>query len=189
MLYPSSFCALWLGNSGYCLNFSILLSYLFPNCLPREDSLCLPVLCGISGLIASSAPSLVYAKSLQSCLTLCDPTDCGPPGSSVHGDSTGKHTGVGCHFLLQGIFPTQGLNPHLLNLLHWQAGSLPLVPPQKPRVSSQESYFSREIPKRSRWSSYMAEGPEKSPWRVWQEGPRAVKLFLSEQGKSPRKFY
>ena len=118
MLYHSSFCALWLGNSGYCLNFSILLSYLFPNWLSREDSLCLPVLCGISGLIASSAPSLVYAKSLQSCLTLGDLMDCGPPGSSVHGDSTGKHTGVGCHFLLQGIFPTRGLKPCLLWLLH-----------------------------------------------------------------------
>ena len=34
----------------------------------------------------------------------------------------------GCHFLLQGAFPTQGLNPHLLHLLHWQAGSVPLVP-------------------------------------------------------------
>ena len=32
-----------------------------------------------------------------------------PPGSSVHGDSPGKNTGVGCHALLQGIFPTQGL--------------------------------------------------------------------------------
>ena len=38
----------------------------------------------------------------------------------------GKNTGVGCHFLLQGIFPTQGLNLHLLHLLHWQTGSLPL---------------------------------------------------------------
>ena len=32
----------------------------------------------------------------------------------------GKNTGVGCHFLLQTIFPTQGLNSHLLHLLHWQ---------------------------------------------------------------------
>ena len=48
-------------------------------------------------------------------------------------DSPGKHTGVGCHALFQGIFPTQGSNPHLLSLLHWQAGSLPLVPPGKPR--------------------------------------------------------
>ena len=36
---------------------------------------------------------------------------------------------MGCHALFQGIFPTQGSNPHLLCLLHWQAGSLPLVPP------------------------------------------------------------
>ena len=42
-----------------------------------------------------------------------------------------KNTGVGCHFLLQGIFLTQGLNPHLLCLLHWQVDSLPLAPPGK----------------------------------------------------------
>ena len=38
-------------------------------------------------------------------------------------DSLGKNTGVGRHFLLQGIFPTQGLNLGLLCLLHWQVGS------------------------------------------------------------------
>ena len=52
--------------------------------------------------------------------------DCSPPGSSVHGGSPGKNTGVGCH-ALQGISLTQGLNLHLLCLLHWQAGSLPLA--------------------------------------------------------------
>ena len=51
----------------------------------------------------------------QSCPTLCDPMDCSPPGSSVHGDSPGKNTGVGCHALFQGIFPTQGSNPGLLH--------------------------------------------------------------------------
>ena len=44
-------------------------------------------------------------------------------------DSPGKNTGVGCHSLLQGIFPTQGSNLHLLCLLHWQADSLPTVSP------------------------------------------------------------
>ena len=44
-------------------------------------------------------------------------------------DSPGKNTGVGCHALLQEIFPTQGLNPSLLCLLHWHVDSLPLVPP------------------------------------------------------------
>ena len=38
----------------------------------------------------------------------------------------GKNTGVSCQFLLQGILPTQGSNPHLLPLLNWQAGSSPL---------------------------------------------------------------
>ena len=42
----------------------------------------------------------------QSCLTLCDPMDCSPPGSFVHGYSPGKDTEVGCHALLQGILPT-----------------------------------------------------------------------------------
>ena len=50
----------------------------------------------------------------QLCLTLCDAMDCSPPGSSVHGDSPGKNTGVDCHAFLQGIFPTQGSNPGLL---------------------------------------------------------------------------
>ena len=61
------------------------------------------------------------AKSLQSCPAVWDPMDCSLPW-----DSSGKSTGVGCHALLQGIFLTQGLNPGLLCLLHWQASSLPL---------------------------------------------------------------
>ena len=51
----------------------------------------------------------------QSCLTLCDLTDCSPPGFSVHGDSPGKNTGVGGHALLQGIFLTQRAIPGLLH--------------------------------------------------------------------------
>ena len=53
----------------------------------------------------------MHAKSLQTCLTLCAPMDCRPPGSSVHGDSPGQNTGVGSLSLLQGIFPTQVSNP------------------------------------------------------------------------------
>ena len=45
--------------------------------------------------------------------TLCDPMDYSLQGTSVQGDSPGKNTGVGCHALLQGIFPTQGSNPGL----------------------------------------------------------------------------
>ena len=52
-------------------------------------------------------------KVVQLYLTLCNPVDCSLPGSSVHGDSPGKNTAVGCHSPLQGIFPTQGSNPGL----------------------------------------------------------------------------
>ena len=53
----------------------------------------------------------------QTCLTLCDSMACSPPGLCPW-DSPGNNTGVGCHFLVQGIFPTQGLNPCLLCLPH-----------------------------------------------------------------------
>ena len=59
----------------------------------------------------------------QSCPTICDPIDCSLSGSSVHGIFPGKITGMGCHFLLQGIFLTQRLNPSLMHLLLWQVGS------------------------------------------------------------------
>ena len=52
--------------------------------------------------------------------TLGDPMDCSPPGSSVHGDSPGKNTGVGCGALLQRTFLTQGLKlgpPHCRQIL------------------------------------------------------------------------
>ena len=54
----------------------------------------------------------------QSCPTLFNSMECSQPGSSGHGDSPGKNAGVGCHALLQGIFLTQGSQPHLLYLLH-----------------------------------------------------------------------
>ena len=50
-------------------------------------------------------------------------------------DSPDKNTGVGYHFVLQGIFPTQGIK-HLLCLLHWQADSSPPAPPVKPLAST-----------------------------------------------------
>ena len=79
-----------------------------------------------------SASVCVPVKLLQSCWTLCNPMDYSLPGSSVHRDSPVKNTGVDCHALLQGIFPTQGLNLHLLYLLYWQAGSYHQAPPGNP---------------------------------------------------------
>ena len=66
-------------------------------------------------------------------------------------NSPDKNTGVGCHALLQGIFPTQGSNPRLLRLLHWEADSLPTEPRGKPVDLAT-------------WR-YMA-----FPWRTFQEG-------------------
>ena len=55
--------------------------------------------------------SCVHVQSLQTCPTLCNPKDCNLPGSSVRGDSPGKNTRVGCHFLLQGNLPDAGIEP------------------------------------------------------------------------------
>ena len=57
------------------------------------------------------------AKSLQSCLTLCNPRDCSLPGSSVHGILQARYWS-GFHALLQEIFPIQGSNAWFLRLLH-----------------------------------------------------------------------
>ena len=64
----------------------------------------------------------------QSRLTLCDPMDCRLPGSSVYEHSLGKNTGVGCHVLLQGTFPTPEIEPRSPAL---QADSLSSEPPWK----------------------------------------------------------
>ena len=68
---------------------------------------------------------LCYAKSLQSCPTLCDPMDRSLLASSVHRDSPGMNTGVGCHGLLQGILPIQGsstlLGGFFTNSATWEA--------------------------------------------------------------------
>ena len=69
----------------------------------------------------------------QSCPTLCNPMDCGLPDSSVHGMSQARILEWVVISLLQGIFPTQGSNPHFLSLLHWQADSLPLSHQGSPR--------------------------------------------------------
>ena len=64
--------------------------------------------------------SVCVCVRAQLCLTLCDPMDCSLPVSSVR-DSPGKNTGMGCHILLQGMFPTRGLNPglpHCRQILH-----------------------------------------------------------------------
>ena len=86
----------------------------------------------------------------------CDPMDCSPPGSSVHGISPGKNTGMGCHFLLQRIFPNQGSNP---SLQHWHADSLPLSYP----ISSIR-IVKEHIPLGLNFQSYQAYVTSNTEW-------------------------
>ena len=83
-----------------------------------------------------------YCVRAQSCLTLRDPMDCSPPGSSVHGDFPDKNTGVGCHVLLE-IFPTQGSNP---GLVHSRQILYPLSHQGSPGILEWVAYpFSRDL--------------------------------------------
>ena len=87
----------------------------------------------------TSSAQLCAAKGKVSVVrthpTLCGPVDCSPPGSSVHGNSPGKNTGVGNHTLLQGIFLFQESNP---GFLHWKADSLPSEPPDPRAVQGEK---------------------------------------------------
>ena len=74
----------------------------------------------------------LHAKSLQLCPILYDPVDCSLPGSSVHGILQARILEWVAMPSSRGIFPNQGLNPHLLCLLHWQVGSSPPAPHRKP---------------------------------------------------------
>ena len=79
-----------------------------------------------------------------SCPTLCGTMDCSSSGSSVSGGSPSKNTGVGCHALLQGIFPTHGLNPGLLPCRQILYG---LSHQERSRILEWVAYpFSRDLP-------------------------------------------
>ena len=76
-------------------------------------------------LLHSFSRSMCTCAVAQLCPTLCDPRDCSPPGSSVHGIIQARTLEWVAIFLLQGNFPTQRSNLPLLRLMHWQADSLP----------------------------------------------------------------
>ena len=86
--------------------------------------------------LVSNRAEMTGAWVLRACSTLCDPMD--PTRLLCPWDVPGKDAGMGCHFLLQGTFPTWGSNFHLL---HWQADSLLLshVGSQKYRVCTDQS--------------------------------------------------
>ena len=73
-------------------------------------------------------------------------------------NSPGHNTGVGSLSVLQGIFPTHELKPRFLRLLHWQAGSLPLVPPGKPIAPLHNFFYSYDL-----FHKFTCELPEALP--------------------------
>ena len=75
--------------------------------------------------------SPLWREVTQSCLTLCNPMDCSPAKPLYPWDFPGKNTGVGCHFVLQEIFLSQGLNPVLP---HCGQNLYPLSHQGNPRV-------------------------------------------------------
>ena len=127
--------------------------------LPTED---------LKTFSSSVPPSLsLCAQSLQPCLTLCNPRDRTPPGSSVRGTLPGKNTGVDGHALLQGIFWTQGLNLHILCLRHCRWVLYPLSPPGKPS-------FLEEVKLLSRVHLFV------TPWTVAHQAPLSMEFSRQE---------
>ena len=92
----------------------------------------------------NQTPNFRSMRSL-SCPTLCYPIGCSPPGLLCPWDSPGKNTGVGCHALLQGIFPTQGSNPHLLCLLRCRRVLSPLNHRGSPAAEKQVTVEGRSL--------------------------------------------
>ena len=127
----------WGGCSGFNLSFSLFLRNGLnavtgskQNCERGEVSIFLSI------FLSFGAPIFPGGGDIKQCIlhwhisymcpTLCDPMNCSPPGSSVHGNSPIKNTGVGCHALPQSIIPTQGLNQCFLYLLHCRQLFYPL---------------------------------------------------------------
>ena len=76
----------------------------------------------------------MHAKSFQSCLTLCDPMDCSPPRSSVHGILQARPLEWVAIFSSRGSSRPRDWTCVSYTHLHWQVGSLLLVPPGKPWI-------------------------------------------------------
>ena len=97
--------------------------------------------------IAQFCPALLQPHGLQPTRLLCP------------WDFPGKNTGVGCHFLFQGIFLTQGLNSYLLQeIMHWQAGSLPLSHLGSPKKKNGKGRGNSLVAYRLGLCAFIAEG-------------------------------
>ena len=105
------------------------------------------------------------------------PQDCSPPGSTVHGDSPGKNTGVGCHVLLWGNLPNPGIEPRSSAL---QADSLPSEPPGKPKNTGVGSLsFSRgpSWPRNPTGSPALQVGSLQAELTLWLNNSFATRIY------------
>ena len=106
-------------------------------------------------------------------------------------DFSGKNTGVGCHFLFQGIFLTQESNPCLLHLLHWKADFLQLAPPGKPSdeaISQIIGSFSSETQSKTRNLIWGISKQKVDHWNLlellrWMREGETKKLPRSERAE------
>ena len=115
VIYPTSRVIVKIGKDSICETLRTV---------PRNDQCPFHVSCVCVCVCTRTRTHSV----VQSCPTHCGPVDC---RLLCPRNFPGKHTAVGCHFLLQGIFPTHWSNLCLFCLLHWQVDSLPLAPPGK----------------------------------------------------------
>ena len=106
----------------------------------------------------------------QSCRILCDPMDCSLPNSSFPGDSPGKNTGVSCHALLQGIYPTQGLNP---GFPHCRCILYCLSHQGSPFTLTAEEGGRRRWKKKKSWYQYL--------WRTIRKKSTMVRSYSREK--------
>ena len=99
---------------------------------------------------------------------------------------------MGCHAVLQEVFLTQELNPHLLGVLHWQAGSLPLAPPKAMvKITSVPVNRAQGLDRLKQYGLYLTSKtgpllwPEGEDSALWLEINRHVnpRCYLSKVGK------
>ena len=118
----------------------------------------------------------------QLCPTLWNPMDCKPPGFSLHGNSPGRSTGVGCHAFFQGIFPAQGSNadlPHCRQILYC------LSQQRSPRILEWVAYpFSRGSSwHRNRTGASCIAGGFFTSWADTREAPHRYNLTQMSDDK------
>ena len=160
ILFPFNHCGLIkiLQNCSHC-------SILIKVCVLNKISILKVKHCWIS-----FAEYLLYYRTqrawavTQLCPTLCNPMGHSQPGSSIHRNFPGKNTGAGCHFLLQGIFPTQELNQQLLLVPTLAGRSFTTLPPGKPYRYYNVSFNPRNKPAEEGSKSYDISTMKRTIW-------------------------